>query len=53
VWMGGYKDYGTKCQQIETDLLADPHLGAKEVVAPEAKYYEPMELVRFVYRTSR
>jgi len=51
VWMGGYKDYGSKCQQIETDLLADPHFGAREVVVPSSKYYEPMELVRFAVRT--
>lgn len=49
VWAAGYKDYGAKCQQIETDLLADRALGAREVVAPEPKYYEPMELVRFVH----
>ncbi len=49
VWAGGYKDYGAKCQQIETDLLADPALGAREVVVPEPKYYEPMELVHFVH----
>lgn len=49
VWMSGYQGYGTKCQQIETDLLADPGLGAREVFAPQSKYYEPMELVRFVH----
>lgn len=49
VWMGGYQGYGTKCQQIETDLLANTQLGAHEVVVPQSKYYEPMELVRFVH----
>jgi mannosyltransferase len=49
VWMGGYQGYGTRCQQIETDLLADPQLGAHEVVAPANRYFEPMELVRFVH----
>jgi hypothetical protein len=49
VWMGGYQGYGTRCQQIETDLLADPELGAHEVVAPSTRYFEQMELVRFVH----
>lgn len=50
VWMGGYQGFGTKCQQIETTLLADPALAAAEVVTPTSRYYEPMELVRFVPR---
>ena len=51
VWQGGYKDFGTRCQQIETHLLADRQLGAHEMFAPSSRYYEPMELVHFVHLT--
>ncbi len=46
VWMWGYQTYGSKCAQIETDLLADPRFGAHEQFAPGPQF-EPMELVRF------
>lgn len=49
VWMGGYQGFGTRCQQIETDLLGDHQLGAREVVAPSTRYFEQMELVHFVH----
>jgi len=49
VWAPGYQTYGTKCESIETHLLADRSLGAREQFAPNGRrYYEPMELVRFV-----
>ncbi|MDA8183846.1 MAG: glycosyltransferase family 39 protein [Acidimicrobiales bacterium] len=47
VWAPGYLTFGNKCQQIEIDLLADRSLGAHEMFPP-GKFYEPMELVRFL-----
>ena len=56
VWAPGYQTYGTKCEDLETDLLADRALGAHEMFpyAPGTDpwiTYEDMELVRFVHRT--
>ncbi len=48
-WMSGYQTYGTKCEAIEQDLLADPSLAAHEQIVPAPnRFFEPMELVRFV-----
>jgi hypothetical protein len=54
VWAPGYQTFGTKCEQIEADLLADTSLGAHEVfpyaqVSDSWITYESMELVRFVH----
>ncbi len=54
VWAPGYQTFGTKCEQIEADLLADTSLGAHEMfpynqVADSWITYESMELVRFVH----
>ena len=46
VWAPGYQTFGTKCESIETHLLADHHLGAHEVF-PLSHVYQPMELVQF------
>jgi len=54
VWAPGYQTFGTKCEDIETDLLADRALGAHEMF-PYLQgtnpwiTYESMELVRFVH----
>ncbi|HXQ91053.1 MAG TPA: glycosyltransferase family 39 protein [Acidimicrobiales bacterium] len=54
VWAPGYQTFGTKCEQIEADLLSDRSLGAHEMF-PYAQVndswitYESMELVRFVH----
>lgn len=49
VWMSGYQTFGTKCEAIEQNLLADRDLGAREQFPPHPiEFYEPMELVRFV-----
>jgi hypothetical protein len=51
VWAPGYETYGGKCEEIETTLLADPHLGGDEIFTYEGgTFYEPMELVEFAYR---
>ena len=54
VWAPGYQTFGTKCEQIEADLLADTSLGAHEMfpyneVADSWITFESMELVRFVH----
>ena len=54
VWAPGYQTFGTKCEEIEADLLADNSLGAHEMfpynqVADSWITYESMELVRFVH----
>jgi hypothetical protein len=55
VWASGYQAYGTKCESIETALLADSRLGASLVVPFDQvgspwTPYEEMQLVRFVHR---
>ena len=55
MWAPGYQTYGTKCEDIETDLLADRSLGAHEMFPYQQGTnpwitYESMELVRFVHR---
>ncbi len=51
VWAPGYQTYGTKCETIETTLLADRGLGANEVFSYKpALFYENMELVAFAHR---
>ncbi len=51
VWAPGYETYGGKCEEIEDELLADPHLGGDEIFTYEGgTFYEPMELVEFAYR---
>jgi mannosyltransferase len=57
VWAPGYQTFGTKCETLETDLLADRSLGAHEMFpyAPGSDpwiTYESMELVRFVHTGS-
>jgi hypothetical protein len=47
VWAPGYATFGTKCETIETNLLADRSLAAHEMF-PLGTEYQPMELVRFV-----
>ena len=52
VWAPGYQTFGTKCEALETALLADRALGAHEMFpyrpAPNTwTPYEAMELVRF------
>jgi hypothetical protein len=53
VWAPGYQTFGTKCESLETALLADTSLGAHQMF-PYAQVndswilYENMELVRFV-----
>ena len=54
VWAPGYQTFGTKCESIETDLLADHGLGAHEMFQYQKGTdpwitYEDMELVRFVH----
>ncbi len=54
VWAPGYQTFGTKCEEIEANLLADSSLGAHEMfpynqVADSWITYESMELVRFVH----
>ena len=54
VWAPGYQTFGTKCETLETDLLADRSLGAHEMFpySPGSDpwiTYETMELVRFVH----
>jgi len=56
VWAPGYQTYGTKCEDLETDLLADRALGAHEMFPYKQGTdpwitYEDMELVRFVHVT--
>jgi mannosyltransferase len=52
VWQAGYQGYGTRCETIETTLLADSALAAHETFGPRLlRYYEPMELVQFVPRS--
>jgi hypothetical protein len=55
VWAPGYQTYGTKCESIETTLLADSRLSASLVVPFDQvgspwTLYEEMQLVRFVHR---
>ena len=57
VWTPGYQTYGTKCENLETNLLADRALGAHEMFPFQPGtdpwiQYEDMELVRFVHVTS-
>jgi hypothetical protein len=57
VWTPGYETYGTKCEDLETHLLADRSLGAHEMFPFKPGtdpwiQYEDMELVRFVHLTS-
>lgn len=52
VWAPGYQTFATKCEALETALLADRALGAHEMFpyrpAPNSwTPYEAMELVRF------
>jgi len=54
VWAPGYQTFGTKCEDLETALLADRSLGAHEMfpykqVNDSWITYENMELVRFVH----
>jgi hypothetical protein len=54
VWAPGYETYGTKCEDLETHLLADRSLGAHEMFPFRPGTdpwipYEDMELVRFVH----
>jgi hypothetical protein len=54
VWAPGYETFGTKCETLETDLLADRSLGAHEMFPYQQGSnswitYESMELVRFVH----
>ncbi|MGH9030466.1 MAG: hypothetical protein ACRDV4_12735, partial [Acidimicrobiales bacterium] len=54
VWAPGYQTFGSKCEHLETDLLADRHLGASEVfpykpVDNPFSPYEEMELVQFAH----
>jgi hypothetical protein len=54
VWAPGYETLGTKCEQIENDLLADPALSARTVfqytkALNSDVIYEAMELVQFVH----
>lgn len=50
VWAPGYQTYGTKCEAIESYLLADKALGANEIFPYKTTtYYEPMELVEFAH----
>jgi mannosyltransferase len=51
VWAPGYQTYGTKCETIESTLLADRGLGASEIFTYQPSlFYEPMELVEFGHR---
>ena len=51
VWAPGYQTYGTKCESIESTLLADRQLGAAEIFPYKTtSFYEPMELVEFAHR---
>ena len=55
-WAPGYETYGTKCEDLETHLLADRALGAHEMFPFKPGtdpwiQYEDMELVRFVHVT--
>jgi hypothetical protein len=54
VWAPGYQTLGTKCEDLETRLLADHALGAHEMFPYQQGTdswitYESMELVRFVH----
>jgi mannosyltransferase len=54
VWAPGYQTFGTKCEELETDLLGDRALGAHEIfpykqVSDSWITYESMELVHFVH----
>lgn len=56
VWAPGYQTFGNKCEDIETALLADPHLHATLAVPFMQVYnpwvpYEEMQLVRFQPQT--
>lgn len=49
VWASGYQGYGTRCEQIATELLDAPGYGGKTWVNQRAsKYYEPMDLTQYV-----
>jgi hypothetical protein len=55
VWAPGYQTFGTKCEEIEANLLADVGLGAHEMfpyqqVSNSWITFENMELVRFVHQ---
>ncbi len=48
MWQPGYETFGVKCEQLAAALLAAPHLGGHNWVAPNgAKYYEPMTLTEY------
>ncbi|MGH9006812.1 MAG: glycosyltransferase family 39 protein [Acidimicrobiales bacterium] len=49
VWASGYQGYGTRCEQIATQLLDAPGYGGRTWVTQRAtKYYEPMDLTQYV-----
>lgn len=49
VWASGYQGYGTRCEQIATELLQAPGYGARTWVTQRpTKYYEPMDLTEYV-----
>ena len=53
VWAPGYQTFGTKCEAIETDLVEDSALRARQIFAPGKVAdawtgYENMDLVRYV-----
>jgi hypothetical protein len=50
VWAPGYETYGTKCEAIESSLLADQGFGAHEQFPYDSEDGEQMELVRFAPR---
>jgi hypothetical protein len=54
VWAPGYETYGTKCEQLENDMLADPAFTARTIfpftkVLNSDVIYEDMGLVQFVH----
>jgi len=54
VWAPGYQTFGTKCENIETDLVTDSALIARQIFAPGKVAdawtgYENMDLVRYVH----
>lgn len=49
----GYQGFGTKCQQLESDLTATPGYGAHQWVTTRPQtYYEPMGLYQFAPLTA-
>ncbi len=48
VWASGYQGFGTRCEQIATELIQTPGYGGRTwVVERPSTYYEPMNLTEY------